>query len=94
MEQCFKCITPNWLNRAYVYNGSLGKPSHDFRYRLEQDEKEKQIHAATYSKICYDKADDVEKQDFSWDDEGVAALRTWLQQQYEAFLRSEAQQSD
>ena len=39
MEPCFSRITPNWLKRAYVYNGSIGLPFHDFRYRFELDEK-------------------------------------------------------
>lgn len=92
MEECFAAITPHWLNRAYLYNGAIGPLFHDFRYRLEQNEKEKKINAATYSKVCYEKADDVEEREFAWDEEGVAALRDWLQAQYEKYLAREAEQ--
>ena len=94
MEESFSCITPNWLNRAYVFNGSIGRMFHDFRYRLEQDEKEKKIYAAAYSKLCYELAEDVESKTFTWDEEGVAQLRDWLQERYEAFLQREASQAE
>lgn len=93
MLECFSCITPNWLHRAYVYTGSVGPFAHDFRYRLEQDEANGQIHAAAYSKVCYEVADDVEKADFPWDDEGAAQLRQWLQSRYEAFTAGEGAQA-
>lgn len=93
MHEYFKQITPNWLNRAYVYNGSIGRMFHDFRYRLEQDGKEKIIHAATYSKVCYELAEDVRKKDFAWDDNGVAELKRWLQDNYDAFLEQEGRDS-
>ncbi len=89
MEKCFAEITPHWINRAYLYQGSIGRPFHDFRYRMEHSDKEKIIHAATYSKACYEKAEDVERQDFSWDDEGIEKMREWFQRQYEAFLLGE-----
>ena len=94
MQECFERLTPTWLNRAYLYNGSIGRPFHDFRYRLAQDEKQKIIHAAAYSKVCYELAEDKQEQDFSWDDEGVGRLKEWLQQQYEAFLQQEGGVSD
>lgn len=86
MEKCFEEMTPRWLNRAHVYTGSVGPTFHDFRYRMEMDEKERVIHASTYSKLCYEKADDVESKSFSWDDDGVEQMRNWFQSQYEAFL--------
>ncbi len=89
MQEAFEQLTLNGLNRAYVYNGSIGRMKHDFRYRLEQDEKEQIIHAAAYSKICYEKADDIQKQDFPWSEEGVEELKQWLQSCYEAFAAQE-----
>ena len=86
MHEQFERLTPKWLNRAHIYNGSIGRMNHDFRYRLEQDEKERIIHAASYSKVCYGKADDVQKRDFPWNEEGVAELKQWLQNCYEAFV--------
>ena len=90
MEKCFEVMTPNWLNRAHMYNGSIGPAFNSFNYRMEMDEKEKVIYAATYSKLCYENADDVESKTFTWDDQGVEEMKTWLQSQYEAFQEREA----
>ena len=86
MHECFAQITPHWLERAYLYNGSIGPAFHDFRYRLEQDVKAGVIHAAAYSDICYELAEDREERDFPWNEEGTAQLRDWLQERYEAYL--------
>ncbi|MCI2057701.1 MAG: hypothetical protein LKJ80_00625 [Oscillibacter sp.] len=85
MLSCFSRLTPAWLKRAYVYTGSVGPFGSDFRYRWEVDEKEHAIHAAVYSRVCYELAQDVEKRDFSWDDAGVEALKEWLQSRCDAF---------
>ena len=91
MLDCFSCITPAWLQRAHVYTGSVGPMGKDFRYRLAMDGKEKIVHAAHYSRLCFELAPDVCQQDFPWDDDGTAALRQWLQDGYEAFLAREEQ---
>ena len=91
MHQYFEKISVQSINKAYVFNGSIGLVGHDFRYRLEQDGKERIIHAATYSKLCYEKADDIEKQDFTWDEAGVASMRDWLRSQYERFLERDTE---
>lgn len=90
MEKRFEEMTTRWLKRAHVYTGSIGPAFHDFRYRLEMDEKEGVVRAAAYSKLCWEKADDVEKESFAWDDAGTEQLRGWLQSRYEAFLAREA----
>lgn len=89
MEKAFETITPRWLNRAFLYSGSIGPTFHDFRYRMEHNDKEKIIHAATYSKACFEKAEDVEQRDFAWDESGVADMKQWFQHQYEAFVLRE-----
>ncbi|MBR3561053.1 MAG: hypothetical protein IKN81_05945 [Oscillospiraceae bacterium] len=89
MLDCFAQITPTWLNRAYLYNGSYGPLFHDFRYRLEMNAKEKKVTATTYSKVCYEAADDRETETFDWTEEGVEAMKIWLQAQYEAFAALE-----
>lgn len=86
MHEIISQITPTWLNRAYIYNGSIGRAGSDFRFRLEQDGKEKVVHAATYSRLCYEKADDIQHRDFSWDDAGVENMKRWLQSNYDAFV--------
>jgi hypothetical protein len=90
MLECFSVMTPSWFNRAYVYTGSVGPFDRDFRYRCEQDEANRLLHAATYSRVCYELAEDAEKRDFTWDEPGVDALRQWLQSQYEAFAAKTA----
>jgi hypothetical protein len=85
MLECFSRLTPNWINRAYVYQGSVGPFGNDFRFRLAHDEANGVIHAATYSKVCYELAQDVLEQDFSWDDAGVEELKQWLQAQYTSY---------
>lgn len=89
MQECFARLTPNWLQRAFVYTGSIGRPFHDFRYRLAQDAAERVIHAAAYSKCCYELAEDRLEKDFPWDEAGVEDLKRWLDEQYEAFMRRE-----
>jgi len=90
MEKCFEVMTPNWLNRAHLFNGSIGPAFNSFNYRMEMDEKENVIYAATYSRLCYEKADDVVSKSFAWDDQGVEQMKEWLQSQYEAFQEREA----
>lgn len=81
MHPQFEELTVGWFRRAFVYTGSIG----EFRYRFACDEKEKLIHAAVYSNVCYEVAQDKTEQDFPWDDSGVAALKEWLQESYEAY---------
>ena len=85
MLEYFSRLTPNWLHRAFVYTGSVGPFQKDFRFRLAQDEENHLVHAAVYSKVCFELADDIVQQDFPWDEPGVEALKQWLQEQYEAF---------
>jgi len=81
MHPQFQDFTPQWFRRAHVYTGSIG----DFRYRIAQ-EGETALHAAVYSRVCYELANDVEKQEFPWTEEGVKALQEWIQGKYESFL--------
>ena len=89
MEACFEKMTPQWLNRAHVFTGSIGPAFTSFNYRLEMDEESRTVHAAAYSKLCYEKAEDVEKELFNWDEPGVEELKNWLQSRYEAYLARE-----
>ena len=81
MHPQFEELTPRWFKRAYVYTGSIG----DFRYRFAIDEEHRLLHTAVYSVYCYEAATDAKEQDFSWDDDGVAKLKQWLQEPYDAF---------
>ena len=82
MHPQFAQLTVTWFRRAFVYTGSIG----EFRYRFACDEKEKLIHAAVYSNLCYELAQDKVEQDFSWDEPGVAQIKDWLQEHYEQYL--------
>ena len=70
-----------------MYHGSEGA----LRYRfVMKDEKNKEtgvrsrtVDASTYTTWCFEKAEDVESRSFSWDEEGVAALRRWLEAEYD-----------
>ena len=81
MHEQFAPLTVQWFKRAFVYTGSIG----DFRYRYAADKDNALLHAATYSRVCYEVADDVTEQDFPWTEDGVKALQVWMQQQYENF---------
>lgn len=81
MHPHFEVLTPKWFNRANVYTGSIG----DFRYRFATDKKEKRLHAAVYTVYCYEVANDVQEAEFPWDEEGVVALKQWMQEKYDAF---------
>ena len=83
MHPDFAQLTPVWFHRAFVYTGSIG----DFRYRYANDKDSGVIHASVYSVFCYEAATDRAEQDFPWDEDGIARLRTWMQEQYDAFCR-------
>ena len=70
MHPQFTELTPRWFKRAFIYTGSIG----EFRYRFNNDAKENVIHAAVYSKLCYELAADVAEQDFPWDDGGAEGV--------------------
>ncbi len=80
MHPQFQMLNVRFFLRAYVYTGSIG----DFRYRFAHEDKTT-IHAAVYTKLCFEKAQDVTVRDFPWTEEGVGSLRQWLQERYEAF---------
>ena len=85
MQEIFSQMTTGWFHRDYVYTGSVGQL---FRFRYEQgktEEGEPLLHAAVYSRVCYEKAEDVERRDFPWDEEGVEALKNWYEERYEQF---------
>jgi len=84
MHPQFQDLTPRWFRRAYVYTGSIG----DFRYRFQHNNGDT-IKVSVYSRVCYELADDVTEREFPWTEEGVAELRQWLQERYEAFVNAQ-----
>ena len=82
----FTELTPRWFKRAFVYTGSI----EEFRYRFRTDKDAGVLHAAVYSDLCYELAQDVVEQDFPWDDDGVTLLKDWLQSRYEDYCARHA----
>ena len=83
MHPNFSQLTPRWFKRATVYTGNIG----DFRYRFEMDKDNGLLHTAVYTVYFFEAAKDVQRQDFSWDDQGVEQLKTWLQERYEHYTQ-------
>lgn len=92
MHEHFAEMNREWFARAHFYTGSIEdrEKGIDFRYRFEQIEDGKALKASTYSKLCYEKATDVEERIFPWTEEGVALLKQWYQSQYENYCASMA----
>ena len=81
MHPQFAQLTNQWFMRAFNYTGSIG----EFRYRYLMEKDHSTIHTAVYSRFCYQAATDVVERDFPWTDEGVEALKAWMQQAYDTF---------
>lgn len=78
----FDFLTPHWLGRAHTYHGEMGP----LRYRFRMDAKEKTVEASAYTKFCFEAATDVVTETFSWDEEGVGKLRSWMQGHYDRIV--------
>ena len=78
MEHAFDFLTMDFFTRAPVFPGSLGT----FRYRFQRTgwTGDGQIQAWVYENTSFELAKDVETETFPWTEEGVAALRVWLDQ--------------
>jgi len=83
MHPQFSDLTPRWFKRAFVYTGSIG----DFRYRYATDKDKNEISVSVYTVYCFEVAQDVKTEVFSWDDTGVEALKQWVDQEYQLFQK-------
>ena len=81
MHPQFAQLTNQWFMRAFNYTGSIG----EFRYRYLMEKDHSVIHTAVYTRLCYEAATDVVERDFAWTDEGVEALKAWMQQALDTF---------
>ena len=83
MERTFDFLNLQFFTRAAVYPGSVGT----FRYRFQRtgwlDKPDSTIQAWVYENICFEKAEDVETETFPWTEEGVEALKNWLEEKKE-----------
>lgn len=78
MEHNFDFLTLHFFTKASVFPGSLGT----FRYRFQRTGwmEDGTIQAWVYENISFELAQDIETETFPWTEEGVAAIRVWLEQ--------------
>ena len=76
MESSFSFLNSGFFTKAEVYPGSLGT----FRYRFKREGwiGGGRIQAWVYENTCFELAEHIETETFDWTEEGVEALRTWL----------------
>lgn len=77
MESGFAFLDVGFFTKAEVYPGSLGT----FRYRFKREgwTGSGRIQAWVYENTSFELAEHVETETFDWTEEGVAALRDWLE---------------
>ena len=78
MDGSFDFLNMKFFTKAAVYPGSLGT----FRYRFQRTGwmGDGSIQAWVYENVSFELAADIETETFHWTEEGVEALRQWLQQ--------------
>ena len=83
MERKFDFLNMQFFTRASVYPGSIGT----FRYRFQRtgwlNKEDSTIQAWVYENVCFEQAQDVETETFPWTEEGVEALKNWLEEKLE-----------
>ena len=77
MESKFDFLNLQFFTKASVYPGSIGT----FRYRFQRTGwmNDGTIQVWVYENISFEMAQDVETQTFPWTEEGVTAIKTWLE---------------
>jgi hypothetical protein len=80
MEQHFEFLDMNFFTRASVFPGSLGT----FRYRFKRtgwlNKPESEIQVWVYENTSFELAQQIETESFGWTEDGIAALKVWLEQ--------------
>ena len=74
----FDFLTPAFFTKASIYPGSLGT----FRYRFQRTgwtDGKGTLQAWVYENTSFELAQDVETETFPWTEEGVEALKDWLE---------------
>ena len=78
-EGPFAFLNISFLTKAAVFPGSVGT----FRYRLARSgwpgKPGAEIQAWVYENTCFELARNTETETFPWTEEGIAALRGWLE---------------
>ena len=80
MEQHFEFLNMSFFTKASVFPGSLGT----FRYRFQRNgwlnKEGSTIQVWVYENTSFELAQDVETATFPWTEEGVEAIKAWLEQ--------------
>ena len=80
MSEHFGFLNMNFFTRAAVFPGSVGT----FRYRFQRtgwlNKAESTIQAWVYENTSFELAQQVETETFPWTEDGVEALKAWLEQ--------------
>lgn len=74
----FDFLNMNFFTRAAIFPGSVGT----FRYRFQRTgwtDGTGTLQAWVYENTSFELAQDVETETFPWTDEGIAALKAWLE---------------
>ena len=74
----FAFLDMNFFTRAAVFPGSVGA----FRYRFQRTGwiGDGAIQAWVYENISFELAQNIETESFLWTEDGIAALKAWLEQ--------------
>ena len=83
MHPQFSELTPAGSMGLCGCTGSIG----DFRYRFCHGQRRWSAATAVYTVYCFEAANDVQQQDFPWDDQGVEQLKAWLQERYDHYVQ-------
>ena len=79
MEQHFDFLNMSFFTKASVFPGSLGT----FRYRFQRNgwlnNEGSTIQVWVYENTSFELAQDVETETFPWTEEGVEAIKAWLE---------------
>ena len=80
MEHNFDFLDMQFFTKASVFPGSVGT----FRYRFQRTgwigKAESTIQVWVYENVCFEQAQDVETETFPWTEEGVEAIKGWLEE--------------
>lgn len=83
MERHFDFLNMQFFTRAAIYPGSVGT----FRYRFQRtgwlNKADSTIQVWVYENTSFELAQDVETETFPWTEEGVEAIKAWLEEKLE-----------
>ena len=78
MASSFAFLNMHFFTKAEIFPGSLGT----FRYRFQRTGwmGDGSLQAWVYENVSFELAQNIETETFPWTEEGIAALRDWLDQ--------------